>query len=128
MEALKRQEIELPAATSMNASGQPELVEQDAGVEFCRVHGVSIFLSDPDSKRQVKGSFPIIQVDKMGIKLIREGHFPSIIFKHLLRGWQIDLTGYRPANHPLVQLPTELLSGGMVGDQLRLALLEHLDG
>jgi tRNA A37 threonylcarbamoyladenosine synthetase subunit TsaC/SUA5/YrdC len=128
MEALKRQEIELPVATSMNLSGEPELVEQEAGFEFCRIHGVSIFLGDPESKREVKGSFPIIQVDKMGIRLVREGHFPSIIFRHLFQGWQIDLTGYQSAKHPVVQLPTELLSGAIAGEQLRLALIEHLDG
>jgi hypothetical protein len=128
METLRRQAIELPAATSMNESGEPELVEQEAGLEFCRSHGVSILLGDPNSKPQVKGSFPIVQVDRLGIKLLREGHFPSIIFKHLLRGWQIDLTSYQPAKYPLAQLPTEWLSGGMAGDQLRLALIEHLDG
>jgi hypothetical protein len=128
METLKRQEIELPAATSMNSSGEPELVEQEAALEFCRIHGVSIFLGDSESKRHVIGSFPIIQVDKLGIKLVREGHFPSIIFRHLLRGWQIDLNGYQPAKYPIAPLPAEWLSGGMVGDQLRLALLKHLDG
>jgi tRNA A37 threonylcarbamoyladenosine synthetase subunit TsaC/SUA5/YrdC len=128
MKALKRQEIELPVATSMNLSGEPELVEQEAGVEFCRSHGIPVFLGDPESGHEAKGSFPIIQVDEMGIRLVREGHFPSIAFRHLLQGWQIDLSGYQSAKHPLVQLPAELLSGAIAGEELRLALVEHLDG
>ena len=74
-EAMQYQGIEYLSATSMNVSGTPELVEQAAGVEFCESHGISIFLGDPESKREVKGSFPIIQVNKTGISLIREATF-----------------------------------------------------
>jgi hypothetical protein len=125
--ALQRQEVGLPVATSMNMSGEPELVDQDAAVEFCRIHGVPIFLGNPRSKGEVKGSFPIIQVDKTGIKLIREGHFPANVFRHLFQEWPIDLTDYKPAKYPLVPLPPELLSGAVTGERLRLALIEQLD-
>jgi hypothetical protein len=128
MEALQGQKIEFPSATSMNVSGNPELVEQQAGVEFCESQGISIFLGDPESKRDVKGSFPILQVDKAGIRLIREGHFPVILFRYLLQEWEIDLSDYKPAKYPLVQIPEELQSGAVTGDPLRLALIEHLDG
>jgi tRNA A37 threonylcarbamoyladenosine synthetase subunit TsaC/SUA5/YrdC len=128
IEALKRQKIEFPSATSMNVSGNPELVEQEAGVEFCELQSISIFLGDPESRYEVKGSFPILQVDKAGIRLIREGHFPGVLFKHLLQEWEMDLSDYRPAKYPVVQIPEELQSGAIVGEQLRLALIEYLDG
>jgi hypothetical protein len=128
MEAMKRQNIEFPSATSMNVSGSPELVEQEAGVEFCESHGISIFLGDPESKYEVKGSFPILQVDKTGISLIREGHFPAMLFKHLLMEWKINLNSYKPAKYPPVQIPEELSSGAVTGNDLRLGLIEHLDG
>ncbi len=128
MEALQGQKIEFPSATSMNVSGNPELVEQEAGVEFCEAQGITIFLGDPESRYEVKGSFPILQVDNAGIHLIREGHFPGILFRYLLQEWEIDLSDYKPAKYPLVQIPKELQSGAMAGDPLRLALIAHLDG
>ena len=128
MEALQGQKIEFPSATSMNVSGNPELVEQEAGVAFCESQGISIFLGDPQSRYEVKGSFPILQVDKAGIRLIREGHFPGILFRYLLQEWEIDLSDYKPAKYPLVQIPEELQLGAIAGDPLRLALIERLDG
>jgi len=128
IEAMQRQGIEYPSATSMNVSGSPELVEQEAGIAFCEAHHIAIFLGDPESKPWVKGSFPILQVDKIGISLIREGHFPGMLFKHLLHEWEINLSDYKPAKYPLIPIPEELPSGTLVGDSLRLALIEHLDG
>jgi tRNA A37 threonylcarbamoyladenosine synthetase subunit TsaC/SUA5/YrdC len=128
MEAMKDENIEFPSATSMNASGTPELVDQQAGAEFCQLHGISIFLGDPSSRHEVKGSFPILQVDKAGIQLIREGHFPAQVFRYLLQEWNVDLSKYQPAKYPLVQLPEELQSGALTGNELRLALIQYLDG
>jgi len=128
MEALQGQKIEFPFATSMNVSGNPELVEQEAGVAFCESQGISIFLGDPQSRYEVKGSFPILQVDKAGIRLIREGHFPGILFRYLLQEWEIDLSDYKPAKYPLVQIPEALQFGALAGEPLRLALIERLDG
>jgi hypothetical protein len=128
IEAMKEQNTEFPSATSMNVSGTPELVDQEAGVEFCRQHNISTFLGDPESKYEVKGSFPILQVDKGGIHLIREGHFPGLLFRYLLPEWDIDLSDVKRAKYPLVQIPAEWQSGALTGDALRLALIEHLDG
>jgi hypothetical protein len=99
-----------------------------AGVEFCQLHGISTFLGDPQSRYEVKGSFPILQVDTAGIRLLREGHFPGVLFRYLLQEWGIDLTSYQPAKYPLVPIPEEWRSGSLAGDSLRLALIEHLDG
>jgi hypothetical protein len=67
-------------------------------------------------------------VDKAGIHLIREGHFPGILFRYLLQEWEIDLSDYKPAKYPLVQIPEQLQSGAIAGEPLRIALIEHLDG
>lgn len=128
IEAITRHGIELPVATSMNVSGQPELVEQEAGADFCRRHGIPVFLRDPKSNVNVQGSFPIVQVDRGGIRLVREGHFPGRIFERLLEGWEVDLTDYQRAKYPLMEMPARLQSGSLTGTDLRLALLQLLDG
>ena len=128
MEAMQERNIEFPSATSMNVSGTPEIVDQTEGNAFCKEHDISIFLGDPESRYEVKGSFPILQVDQTGIRLLREGHFPGQVFGQILQEWEIDLSDYKPAKYPLVQIPQELQSGAVTGESLRLALIEHLDG
>lgn len=102
MNAVGEVGITLPVATSMNISGKPEIVDQDQGREFCGAHDVPIFLADPESPGRAKGSFPIIQVDREGITLVREGHFPAILFRSLLTGWSIDLSDYQHAKFRLI--------------------------
>jgi tRNA A37 threonylcarbamoyladenosine synthetase subunit TsaC/SUA5/YrdC len=128
MEAMLHQGIKYPSATSMNVSGTPELVEQEAGVTFCKAHRIPIFLGDPESKYEVKGSFPILQVDRSGMSLLREGHFSGMLFKYLLQEWEIDLNNFKPAKYPLVQIPNEWSSGAVTGIELRSALIALLDG
>ncbi len=126
--AMQAQQIQFPSATSMNVSGTPELVDQADGATFCEAHGIATFLGDPESRSGVKGSFPILQVDQTGIRLLREGHFPGQVFRSLLPEWEIDLSGSKPAKYPFVSLPADLKSGALTGDALRLALIEQLDG
>lgn len=128
MESIGEQGISLPVATSMNVSGEPEIVDQEEGRKFARARGVPMFLADPDDPGRARGSFPILQVDSAGIKLLREGHFTAKLFQLLLSGWHIDLSHYQTAKYPVAELPQASAELGKEPSQLRRTLLEFLDG
>jgi hypothetical protein len=128
MESMRRMNIRLPVATSMNVSGSPEIVEPEKGRQFCEENGVPMFLADLEDPRLAHGSFPIIQLDMKGITLIREGHFPARLFQSLLQGWEIDISNYQSAKYPLMDLDRieEQMSRQPAG--LRMRLIETMDG
>ena len=107
IDALNNAGVDLPIVTSMNVSGQPELVEREEGLRFSATHGIALFLADPDASGEVKGSFPILSVGASGIKLAREGHFPGYLFDALLDGWHVDRTDSQPAKYPLIATHSE---------------------
>jgi hypothetical protein len=128
LESMRRMNIRLPVATSMNVSGSPEIVEPEKGRQFCEENGVPMFLADTGDPGRAHGSFPIIQVDFKGIALIREGHFPARLFQSLLQGWEIDLSNYQQAKYPLVDFIRAEEEVFMQPAELRLRLIETMDG
>lgn len=128
MEALRNMNIVLPVATSLNVSGEPEIVDQEEGRKFCEENQVPIFLVDRKSPGRAKGSFPILRVNSDDLTLLREGHFPAALFQSLLDGWGVDLSSYQPAKFPPVDIPIAITRGMASPEQLRLNLLEYLDG
>ncbi len=126
IDAMREKDILLPAASSMNVSGEPEIADQEEGRAFCEAKGVPIFLADPENPGRARGSFPILQIDEERIRLLRSGHFDPNLFRTLLAGWDIDISSYQDAKFPLVDIP----QGGTIDDpgELRQRLLEHLDG
>jgi hypothetical protein len=88
--------LTLPSATSMNVSGQPEIVDQDEALAFCAAHGIPLFLADPGARPVAKGSYPIISVGLEGVRLVREGHFPGNLFDLLLQT-AVDASDVAPA-------------------------------
>ena len=107
IDAFKNAGVHLPIVTSMNVSGQREIVDMEEGLRFSATHGIALFLADPDTPGEVKGSFPILSVDASGIKLAREGHFPGYLFDALLDRWHVDRTDSQPAKYPLVATHSE---------------------
>ncbi len=126
MDSMREQGVSLPVATSMNVSGEPEIVDQERGRQFCMVNDVPMFLSDPGNPGRARGSFPIIQIDHRGITLIREGHFSAQVFQSLLWGWDIDLTSYQKSKFPPVEFPQP--GAEQEPGKLRRRLLKALDG
>jgi len=128
MDSIRDVGISLPVATSMNVSGDPEIVDQEKGREFCEENGVPMFLADPENPERAQGSFPILQVGYDGIRLIREGQFPGSLFQSLLSEWDIDLSNYRRAKFPLIDF--QPANGEQTPDsaELRGRLLEVMDG
>lgn len=111
----------------MNLSGDPELVDQREGLQFCLAHGIPLFLGDPQQVPTARGSFPIIQVDATGIRVIREGHFPAWLFDSLLDNWEVDRTDVQPAKYPLVRTHHEQEAQGLHPHELRLEMIARLD-
>lgn len=128
VEELREEGVELWAVTSMNVSDQPEIVEQDEGIAFCGTHGIPLFLADPEDKRAVRGSFPIIGIDRGGIRLIREGHFPGYLFEYLLGDAHVDTSQPIPAKYPLLLTPSREAASKLPAHQLRKEIIARLDG
>lgn len=118
--------IELMAPTSMNVSGEPEIVNADDGATFCARHDIPLYLQDPDDVRAVQGSYPIIEVNRQGARLVREGHFPSALLSDLLGGPVVDTRNSRPAKFPLLGIPlrveTRAVSAYELHDEIQQAL------
>ncbi len=120
--------LRLPGVTSMNVSGEPEIVEQEDAVAFCDRHDVPIFLEDSLDTGMVRGSFPIISIDAEGLHLVRSGHFPPYLFKYLLDGTEIDLSNARRPKYPIVNTHTEAAARRTPAAQIRREILAMLDG
>ncbi len=120
--------MRLPGVTSMNVSGEPEIVEQGDGMAFCEQHEVPLFLEDQLDTGRVRGSFPIISIDADGVHLVRSGHFPPYIFKYLLDGTEIDLSQVRQPKYPIVNTHSEETARRLPAAQIRREILEMLDG
>lgn len=120
--------VAYPAVTSMNVSGQPEIVEQDEAEAFCRARAIPLALADPEGMPLVRGSFPIIEVGAAGARLLRAGHFPSYLFRYLLDGADVALAGATPAKFPLVCTHHEEAATRTNASQLREEIIARLEG
>lgn len=110
IEALLKRGITLPAVTSMNYSGTPEIVDQDEGVEFAKKSGIQLFLIDDKDLGRAKGSFAIVGVGRNGINLVRDGHLPAYIFPYLFEV-SIDTAMAGQAKFPQIEFPQDYFSG-----------------
>lgn len=121
--------VSLPAATSMNVSGQPEIANQDEALAFSRQHDIPLLLHDPHPNPYVRGSFPILGVGPGGLVLLREGHFPGQLFTYILEDDDLDMSQAKPAKFPISPLIIERFAAtDLRGKALRQALLEVVHG
>jgi tRNA A37 threonylcarbamoyladenosine synthetase subunit TsaC/SUA5/YrdC len=127
LDEMRAQGVRLPAATSMNISGQPEIVEQEEGAAFCDSYSIPLFLGDPDDKAQVRGSFPIVGVDHTGVRLLREGQFPGYLVRYLL-GSEVDMSPAAQAKYPILRTHCERCAGRISPRQLHDEMISLLDG
>jgi tRNA A37 threonylcarbamoyladenosine synthetase subunit TsaC/SUA5/YrdC len=120
------QGVGVPAATSMNISGQPEIVEQEEGIAFCNSQGIPLFLADPSDKGRVRGSFPIISIERAGIKLLREGQFPGYLVQCLF-GCGVDMSDATRPKYPVVRTHSERSASTIPPHQLHDEIVACLD-
>jgi hypothetical protein len=128
LQALAAAGIDLPAVTSMNVSGQPELADREGGLAFSGAHGLPVFLARPEGEPAVRGSFPILAFGRDGIALVREGHFPGFLFTHLLDRWRVDVIPQRTAKYPLMRTHTAAEARSIPPARLRHEMIAQLDG
>lgn len=118
--------ISLPAVTSMNYSGSPEIVDQQEGVEFAKKAGIKLFLNDEKDTGKAKGSFAIVGIGKSGISLVRDGHLPSYIFPYLFEV-DIDTGAAIGAKYPQIEFPQDFFDGHTPQD-VRRKIIDFLAG
>jgi hypothetical protein len=114
------------AGTSLNLSGQPEIVEQPEAIDFCRrAGGISLFLTAATSPEvRARGSLSIISATASGLKLVRQGYLPLPVLEKLV-GHPLDTTTSRPASYPQLLLEQEL-TNNLTPVELRQVILKLL--
>jgi len=123
--------VQIPAITSLNAHGIPEIVDQHQGEEFSREHfqdGLAMFLHDPNDTGIAKGSYIAYLVGPEGIQLIREGNIPHKI-AGLIFGGDVDTHQYQKPKYPQSQwdqLEVELRTTHLSGSEIRKKVLDFL--
>ncbi len=120
--------VAFPAVTSLNRSGQPEITDRRAAEAFCRAQGIPLMLAGAGRRGPVCGSFPILEVGSAGVRVLREGHFPSYLFPHLLGGVAVQTGGAAPAKYPVVPTHSEAAGARTDPARLRLEILARLLG
>jgi hypothetical protein len=110
----------------MNLSGQPEIVEQYEGIAFCKAQEIPLFLADYKDSSRVRGSFPIVSIDRGGVTLLREGQFPGYLVAYLF-GAEVDMTNAARAKYPVVRTHCERCAGRVSPRQLHDEIVEYLD-
>lgn len=110
LDLMVKNDIKYPAVTSMNISGEPEIVDQEKGIEFAKKVGMKMFLTDEKDTGRVKGSFTIISISKDGLQLTRDGHIPGQVFNHLLEN-VLDVSNSIPAKFPQIKFPKNFFKG-----------------
>ncbi|MBU3957425.1 hypothetical protein KKI19_04100 [Patescibacteria group bacterium] len=118
--------VEFPAVTSMNISGEPEIVDQDEGEEFCREHGIPLYLRDPRANSLLKGSYTIITLSERGIELTRDGNIPGRVIEKIIRS-PLVTEGVRRSRYPQLEFPDSMFEG-LSPKGVRIAALLYLTG
>lgn len=121
---VKKLGITHPAVTSMNISGEPEIVDQKEGIVFCQRFNIPIFLRDPKAHPTHFGSYTIFTFDKNGIRLERDGNIPAKLFKFIF-GFAVNTKSAKPAKHQQLNFPVGRLKK-LSPPEIRTAILNFL--
>lgn len=120
--------VKFPGVTSMNISGQPEIVDQKEAERFCLENKISYYLKDPYSNPKLQGSYTIITLSEKGIELTRDGNIPGKYIQTIF-GFNFISNGSLPkaAKYPQIEFP-DLMFDGLNSKGLRMAILLYLEG
>lgn len=118
--------IPYPAVTSMNTSGQPEIVDQSTGIAFASKTRIPLFLTDSRKQDIVKGSFSILGIEERQFLLIREGNIPGYILEGILQV-PLQTSTTQSARYTQLQFPNNLLTG-LSPHAMRIAAISFLHG
>lgn len=76
----------LPAASSMNCSGEAEIMTTEKAHTFIKKHSIKDAIADSRASRVGSGSFAILDVNHTGIQLVREGNVSAGLMGRILQG------------------------------------------
>jgi hypothetical protein len=108
MSLLWREGVQFPAISSMNSSGDPEIVEYSEALRFSSEHGLAALLRPRTQIQQAKGSFSILEIGPHGLRAARHGVIPIPVLQRLIEP-RIDDTLTQVADYPPVDIPAERL-------------------
>lgn len=117
--------VKYPAVTSMNISGKPEIVDQDAGIQFARNANIPIFLKDELDTGRALGSYTIFNINRNGIELVRNGNIPWTLFHSLFGVNKIRNMRSKSPIHPQLDLSGEALSN-LSPKEARIAIISSI--
>lgn len=118
--------IQFPGVTSMNISGQPEIVDQAEAQKFCQDKNIPVYLSDPKANPLFAGSYTIVSIGPKGFELVRDGNIPGDVVEEIF-GIDVDRTNAKQSKYPQMEFPKEMFAGlNPIGK--RLAVLLYLGG
>lgn len=101
---VKKMGVVHPAVTSMNITGQPEIVDQKKAIKFCKKFKIPIFLKDQKAHPKHIGSYTIFTFDQNGIKLERDGNIPAFLFEYIF-GTSFERKGAKKIQYPQLKFP-----------------------
>lgn len=107
--ALWRAGVEWVAATSMNESGQTEIVATPDAVAFAERHQLSMLFA-PTAVHSASGSLPILELRPDGLRLDRHGIIAVADLEKAI-GQPIDAAAAVPAHFPPMAVPAGWLDG-----------------
>jgi hypothetical protein len=122
MRLLWRQGIHFPAISSMNASGEPEIVDYSKALAFSSEHGLAALLRPKSQIQQAQGSFSILEIGPHGLRAARHGIISISVLQRLVEP-PIDDTLTQVADYPALDIPAQRLEGLNHHATCRAALL-----
>jgi hypothetical protein len=84
MSHLWRQGISYPAITSMNRSGEPEIVTYAEALEFATTHQLGAFFAPGRGVQRARGSLTILEIGPFGLRAARHGVIPIDVLQRLV--------------------------------------------
>jgi tRNA A37 threonylcarbamoyladenosine synthetase subunit TsaC/SUA5/YrdC len=110
MSHLWRHGVPLPAITSMNRSGEPEIVTQVEAQSFATTHQLGALMAPGPGAKRASGSLTILEVGPFGLRAARHGVIPIEVL-HRLVVPRIDDTITQQADFP----PLDIVPSTFVG-------------
>jgi tRNA A37 threonylcarbamoyladenosine synthetase subunit TsaC/SUA5/YrdC len=108
MASLWRQGVRFPAITSMNRSGDREIIARDAAFEFSRAHQLAALVVPKSLAQRAQGSFTILEINLAGVRAARHGVIPIAVLQRLMDP-AIDDSITERADYPPLEIPLSRL-------------------
>jgi hypothetical protein len=122
MSSLWRQGVTFPAITSMNRSGEREIVTRQAAAEFSQEHELAALMAPVSHQQRAQGSFTILDIGRYGVRAARHGVIPVHVLQRLIDP-RIDDSITEEADYPPFEIPASRLASLNHYQACRAALL-----